>query len=186
MAEIIGSLAELVKQPESKQFYYHVVDGDLVKSDEDKEASADLMLHLKFIRQRDYRSKLAEAAIETGRRKPLTKSGIKGIAASEGATHVKICEITLLGWRMNVRAAYALGAELDLSAQKATADIPYSIANRDLIAKHSNLAAHINALMTDHEEWFEGCSEEDSEKNSGSGANGSTAKSPVAPALKDH
>lgn len=184
MAEVIGNLSELLRQPESKEFHFKVTDGDLSKVEDGD--TADLTLKLRFLRQRDYRSALAAAAVEGGNRKALTKSGIKGIMANEGATHVKICEITLLGWKMNVRAAHALGTEMDFSGQKPTAEIPYSLANRDLMAKHSNLAAQINAIMTDHDEWFETASEEEGEKNSGSGPSGSTGKSPAASASPAH
>lgn len=184
MAEIIGNLSELLRQPESKEFHYKVTDGDLVKAEDGD--SADLTLKLRFLRQRDYRSALAAAAVEGGNRKALTKAGIKGIMANEGATHVKICEITLLGWKMNVRAAHALGTEMDFSGQKPTAEIPYSLANRNLMAKHSNLAAQINAIMTDHDEWFETATEEEGEKNSVSGPSSSTGKSPAASASPAH
>lgn len=171
-------LSSLVRTPKSRWFHYKVVGGvSLLPTDNADEA--DISLMLRYQTKRDYRQMLTAAMTDTIERKAVKKNGLKALMTDDEAAHRAICSRLVLDWKLTVRGAFALEFEGNLSGQDPTATIEYNRENLQTMVSHSGLAARVHDIASKHENWFDLADEENEEKNSESGPNGSSDDSPA-------
>lgn len=143
-------LASLRFEPTTKDFGFTAKEPGLLDPCEDL-SKADLVLTLKYLTPREFK-RMALASTE---RRAATRKGGKVNIQSENEFRRQMIEATLLGWKMTLKAAWALEAPISLAGKKSTEPVDFTADNVTFLAENSGLSNIIAGLVQDHAAWFD-------------------------------
>lgn len=161
------------KQDMVRWFHYGLdEDGNLERVDDMEEALVSWQI--RFMQPHQQREFISASADKGTTKKAASRNSIAKLLGSSEKSLTELARTVLENWRLTVRGAYALRAQIDFAGLAPDTEIPFTDDNIGAMIERSLLRDKVVEDLGDYEAWHT-LSEEDLEGNSGSGPSLSSA-----------